>query len=82
MRLYKQNVMPHLEFAAPTWAPWTVADKQVLERVQERAVKMVSGLASQSYRDRLKELGMLSLEERRTKQIWFNCTKFCMVMTR
>ncbi len=65
VRLYKQYVMPHLEFAAPAWAPWTVADKQVLDRVQERAVKMVSGLDSQSYGDRLKELGMVSLEKRR-----------------
>ncbi len=65
LRLYKQYVLPHLEFASPAWSPWTMADKEVLERVQEKAIRMVSGLDSRSYEARLKELGMLSLEERR-----------------
>ena len=64
-QLYKQYVRPHLEFAVPAWSPWTAADKQVLERVQERAIRMVSGLRPGSYEDKLCELGMLTLESRR-----------------
>ena len=65
--LYKQYVRPHLEFSAPAWSPWMVRDKEVLERVQRRAVKMVSGLSATTYQGRLAELGLLSLEARRTK---------------
>ena len=63
--LYKQYVSPHLEFAGQAWSPWTAADKAVLENVQKRAVRMVSGLKSADYEERLKELGMTTLEERR-----------------
>ncbi len=56
---------PHLEFASTAWSPWTQLDKECLEKVQERAIRMVSGLASDKYEERLVELGMVSLEERR-----------------
>jgi hypothetical protein len=65
MRLYCQYVRPHLEFAAPAWSPWQEGDKECLERVQRKAVGMVSGLAAREYEDRLLELGMVTLEERR-----------------
>ena len=44
IQLYKQYVRPHLEFAITAWSPWTQADIQTLEKVQQRAIKMVSGL--------------------------------------
>ena len=65
MRLYAQYVRPHLEFSTQAWSPWTEADKAVLEKVQRKAVGMVSGLVSREYKDRLEELNMESLEERR-----------------
>jgi ribonuclease P/MRP protein subunit RPP40 len=68
MKLYKQYVRPHLEFSSPAWSPWAVGDKENLERVQEKAVKMVAGLKSRDYKDRCKELGLETLEERREKQ--------------
>ena len=39
--------------------------KDCLEKVQRRAVRMISGLASNDYMDRLAELGLETLEERR-----------------
>ena len=65
MRLYKQYVRPHVEFSTPAWAPWTEADIQCLEDVQRRAVRMVSGLSSTTYEEKLQELGLTTLEERR-----------------
>jgi len=65
MRLYAQYVRPHLEFAVQAWSPWTEADKECLEKVQKRAVKMVSGVKATDYESRLRELGHLTLEERR-----------------
>ena len=65
VKLYKQYVRPHLEFAVMAWSPWTEADKDCLEKVQRRAVRMISGLASNDYMDRLAELGLETLEERR-----------------
>jgi ribonuclease P/MRP protein subunit RPP40 len=54
-----------LEFAAVAWSPWLEADKAVLEKIQQRAVSMVSGLKGTTYEEKLKELGLTSLEERR-----------------
>jgi ribonucleases P/MRP protein subunit RPP40 len=65
MQLYKQYVRPHLEFAVQAWSPWHQADKDTLEKVQGRAVAMVAGLRSREYEDRLKELKLTTLEERR-----------------
>jgi hypothetical protein len=42
-------VRPHIEFAVPAWSPWLEADKEVLEKVQRRAVQMVSGLKAHTY---------------------------------
>jgi hypothetical protein len=63
--LYRQYVLPHLEFAVQAWSPWLTKDIEVLEKVQKRAVNMVSGLKGTSYEEKLAELDMLTLEERR-----------------
>ena len=65
VQLYKTYVRPHLEFAVQAWSPWTAADREVLEKVQRRAVGMISGLRATGYEDRLLELDMTTLEERR-----------------
>ncbi len=65
LRLYYQYVRPHLEFASPAWSPWQEGDKECLEKVQRRAVGMIAGLKSRDYSERLKELGLTTMEERR-----------------
>jgi hypothetical protein len=65
VKLYVQYVRPHLEFASQAWAPWTSTDKACLEKVQERAIRAVSGLKSATYQARLRELNLQSLEDRR-----------------
>jgi len=68
VKLYIQYVRPHLEFASPAWSPWQEGDKSVLEKVQEKALKMVSGIKAKSYEERCKELGLDTLEKRRNIQ--------------
>ena len=65
--LYVQYVRPHLEFAVAAWSPWTQADTHCLERVQIRAVKAISGLKGQTYEERLAELNLQSLQNRRVE---------------
>ncbi len=66
-RIYKTYVRPHLEFAAPAWSPWHRGDIDVLEKVQKRLVKAVHGLKGSTYEEKLQELGLDSLEDRRAK---------------
>jgi ribonuclease P/MRP protein subunit RPP40 len=68
LRLYKQYVRPHLEFASPAWSPWIQGDIDTLEKVQEKAVKMVAGLKGETYQGKCAELGLETLEKRRERQ--------------
>ena len=67
IKLYNVYVRPQLEYAVVSWSPWTVGDKEVLERVQRRALRMVSNLQGRTYEARLAEVGMTSLEDRRVR---------------
>ena len=55
---------PHLKFATPARSPWTEGDNKTHEKVQQRAIKMVSGLHFNEYEERLRELRIKTLEER------------------
>ena len=55
LQLYRVYVRPHLEYAVTCWSPWTKGDRECLEKIQRRAVGMVTNLRARSYEDRLKE---------------------------
>ena len=69
VRLYKCYVRPILEYAVQAWSPYLVQDVEKLEKVQMRAIKMVSGLNSRDYEGRLRECGITSLVDRRVRVI-------------
>ena len=58
-------VRPHLEYYIQMWRPQYRRDVDFFECIQKRAAKMIHRMEHLSYKDRLRELGLFSLEKRR-----------------
>ena len=67
MNLFKSIVRPLLEYCCPLWHPNNITDIQSLENVQRNFTSKISGLANLCYWDRLKQLNLMSLQQRRER---------------
>ena len=67
LMLYKTLVRPHLEYCIQAWRPHLQKDINLLERVQRRALKMISGFVNLSYEERLFRCRLTTLETRRQR---------------
>ena len=65
--LYKTLIRPHLEYAKSIWSPLLQKDKEMLEKVQRRATKIISEIKDLPYQDRLEALKIPTLSYRRLR---------------
>ena len=65
--LYKALVRPHLEYGNLIWGPFNRSDQKLIERVQRRATKLVSGIQNLPYPQRVQRLRLPPLYYRRRR---------------
>ena len=65
--LYKSLVRPHLEYGSTVWSVICKKDAIIIENVQRRATKMLPSIQNLSYTERLRYLGLPTLQYRRIR---------------
>ena len=63
--LYKSFIRPHLEYSSPVWSPSSIGDQKFIENVQRRATKLIPSISELPFPQRMKRLGLPSLQYRR-----------------
>ena len=67
LQLYRCLIRPHVEYAVNVWCPYLDRDIEVLEKVQRHATKLLPGIRTWDYTDRLRYLGLQTLRARRLR---------------
>ena len=68
LHVFKSLVRPHLEYGSVIFSP-TLKDQIMLDHVQRRATRLVKALHGKTYPERLKSLGLPSLQYRRLRNV-------------
>jgi len=63
--LNKAIIGPHLEYAYAVWCPYKKGDIEIIEKVKNRATKLIISLKHISYSEILKQLQLPTLKYRR-----------------
>ena len=69
LTLYKSVVRSHLEYCCILWNPSSLTDIQLLESVQRTFTSRIWGVQHLNYWERLRALGLMSLQRRRERYI-------------
>ena len=75
LTLYKSIVRSRLEYSCPVWNPHSIQDIKKLESTQRAFTRHISGCQNLSYWDRLKKLGLMSLQRRRERYVLLHMWK-------
>ena len=67
--VYNTYIRPYLEYCVQAWSPYYAKDILMLQKVQCRATKLVIGLKEFTYEERLTQLKLYRLEERRLQGV-------------
>ena len=67
LNLYKTIVRPHLEYVVTVCTPLLKKDMIAIGNVRRKATKLVSSIKHSPYQERLKNLGLPSLDYRRER---------------
>jgi hypothetical protein len=65
--LFNSYVRPGIEYNCPVWSPYLVSNIDIIESVQRRYTKRITGLYGLPYKERLKRCNLELLEYRRLK---------------
>ena len=81
LRLYKSLVRPHLEHAVQFWSNYLRRDIDKIEKIQRRATKMIPEIRNHSYHQRIQDLDLISLVQRRLQGQLIEVLKYLIEFT-
>ena len=70
LTLFKSIVLPRLDYGSQLWSPFLIKHITQQEKIQLSFTKHITGMNYMPYHERLKSLGLQSLQRRRER----NCT--------
>ena len=65
--MFKSLVRPHIKYCSHVWSPYYKKYIKLIEGIQRRATKLITGMHGLNYDDRQKPLGLMKLEGRRMR---------------